>query len=77
MYFSAIGTGNSGPDLFLVHAGATPDAIPVRTDANASFGSFAGQGGGFHEIGGNLYFFADTAGDVGAFFQLSDTGVLT
>ncbi len=78
LYFAAIGTGNSGPDLFrLSPGGAPPLSIPVRTDPSASFGSYAGEGGGFHQLGGNLYFFADTGPEIGALFQLAPNGTLT
>src|SRR5262249_9319344 len=80
LYFSAIGTGATGPDLFVLHdQSSTPQAIPVRTDPAASFGSFAGEDGGFHELNGNLYFFAftPTTSNSGDLFQLATDGTLT
>jgi len=77
MYFSAVNTGSMGPDLFELPEDSTPQAIPVRTDPNAIYGSYAGEDGGFHALGGNLYFLANTAGTFDAVFQLSTTGTLT
>jgi large repetitive protein len=47
LYFSAIGPGNMGPDLFVLDSNGTVTAAPIRSDSSATFGSFAGADGGF------------------------------
>jgi hypothetical protein len=74
LYFSAIGAGASGPDLVRLNPDGTVTPDPVRTDASASFGSFAGENGGYVLFGGNVYFLADTAGTFDALFRLAPNG---
>lgn len=62
LYFSAVAPGAFGPDLYYVDASGSANAFPIRNDpldAGADFGSRAGQDGGFHQLAGSLYFFAD------------------
>ena len=63
LYFSAIGPGNNsvspGPDLVRLDSNDNVTPVPIRHDAAASNGSFAGEDGGYVSFAGKLYFYAD------------------
>jgi hypothetical protein len=77
LFFSAVGTGNSGPDLFSLDDSGVLTADPIRTDGGASNGSFAGENGGFVQFGGDLYFNAFTTGASDALMKMTPDGTAT
>jgi glycosyltransferase involved in cell wall biosynthesis len=76
LYFSAVGPGASGPDLYVLDSNGVVTAAPIRSDAQAALGSYAGENGGYVQFGNTLYFFASTGtGDV--LFSLGQNGLVT
>ncbi len=77
LYFSAIGPGAFGPDLYVLDSNGVVTAAPIRTDSSAAFGSDAGDDGGYVQFSNNLYFFAGTAQTGEVLFQLGANGLVT
>jgi hypothetical protein len=77
LYFSAIGPGNMGPDLFVLDSNGTVTAAPIRSDSSATYGSYAGADGGFVPFAGNLYFNGFTATTGPVLLALGPTGLIT
>ena len=76
LYFSAVGPGAFGPDLYVLDSNGVVTAAPIRSDSSAQFGSFAGEDGGYFQFGNTLYFFAGTATTGDVLFSLGQNGLI-